>query len=106
MAITPYEALAMVPKSQEVSLLRTAQMQKENAQQAQIAGTVQQQTEQKMQRTEKADQKDETPFKYDAKEKGNGSYSGSGQGKKKQKEEGTVKESKKNLSNSTFDITI
>ena len=75
MAITPYEALAMVPKSHEVSLLRTNQMQKENTQQAQIAGTVQQQTEQKMQRTEKAEQKEETPFKYDAKEKGNNAYS-------------------------------
>ena len=52
MAITPYEALAMVPKSQEASLFRTSQMQKENAQQAQIAGQVQQQTEQKMNRTE------------------------------------------------------
>ena len=74
MAITPYEALAMIPKSQEASLFRTNQMQRENAQQAQIAGTVQQQTEQKMQRTEKADQKDDTPFKYDAKEKGNNAY--------------------------------
>ena len=74
MAITPYEALAMVPKSQEASLFRTAQMQKENAQQSQIAVTVQQQTEQKMQRTEKADAKDETPFKYDAKEKGKNAY--------------------------------
>ena len=40
MAITPYEALAMVPKSQEASLFRTAQMQKENAQQTQIANVV------------------------------------------------------------------
>ena len=63
MAITPYEALAMVPKSQEASLFRTAQMQKENSQQAQIANAVQQQAEQKMTRTVKAEQKDETPFK-------------------------------------------
>ena len=69
MAITPYEALAMVPKSQEASLFRTAQMQKESSQQAQIAVNVQQQAEQKLQRAEKADQKDETPFKFDAKEK-------------------------------------
>ena len=53
MSITPYEALAVAPKSQEASMFRTAQMQKESAQQSQIAGMVQQQAEQKMTRTEK-----------------------------------------------------
>ena len=53
MSITPYETLAIAPKSQEVSILRTSQIQKENAQQTQIAGTVQQQTQQKTTRTEK-----------------------------------------------------
>ena len=47
MSITPYETLAVAPKSQEASIFRTSQMQKENAQQAQIAGAVQQQAQQK-----------------------------------------------------------
>lgn len=105
MAITPYEALAMVPKSQEASLLRTAQMQKENAQQAQIAGTIQQQTEQKMSRTEKMEQKDETPFKYDAKEKGNNAYAEQKERERKKKEE-QEKEDRKKLYGCTFEITI
>lgn len=105
MAITPYEALAMVPKSQEVSLLRTAQMQKENAQQSQIAGTVQQQVEQKMNRTEKTEHKDETPFKYDAKEKGNNAYSQQQEKERKKKEE-QEKEDRKKMYGCTFEITI
>ena len=40
MAGISYEALAVAPKSQEASMVRTAQMQKENAQQAQILGAV------------------------------------------------------------------
>ena len=105
MAITPYEALAMVPKSQEVSMLRTNQMQKENTQQAQIAGTVQQQTEQKMQRAEKAEHKDETPFKYDAKEKGNNEYSRQKEKERKKREE-QEKEDRKKLYGCTFEISI
>ena len=87
MAITPYEALAMIPKSQEASMFRTNQMQKESAQQSQIAGTIQQQTEQKLNRTEKMGQKDETPFKYDAKEKGNNAYAKQQEKERKNKEE-------------------
>jgi len=105
MAITPYEALAMVPKSQEASLFRTAQMQKENAQQAQIASTVQQQTEQKMIRTVKMEQKDETPFKYDAKEKGNNAYSEQKEKERKKKEE-QEKEDRKRLYGCTFEVSI
>ena len=105
MAITPYEALAMIPKSQEASLLRTNQISKENAQQAQIAGTVQQQAEQKMNRTEKAEQKDETPFKYDAKEKGGGQYSGDG-GKQRKHGEQTESVQLKGQIKQGFDIKI
>lgn len=105
MAITPYEALAMIPKSQEASVFRTNQMQKENAQQSQIAGNIQQQTEQKMNRTEKMDQKDATPFKYDAKEKGNNAYARQQEKERKKKEE-EEKEDRKKMYGCTFEITI
>lgn len=105
MAITPYEALAMIPKSQEASMFRTNQMQKESALQSQIAGNIQQQTEQKLKRTEKMDQKDETPFKYDAKEKGNNAYARQQEEKRKKKEE-QEKEDRKKLYGCTFEITI
>lgn len=106
MSITPYETLAVAPKSQEASIFRTSQMQKENAQQAQIAGSVQQQAEQKMTRTEKMNQKDETPFKYDAKEKGNNAYSRQQQEKERKKKEEQEKEDRKRLFGCTFEISI
>ncbi len=105
MSITPYETLAIAPKSQEASLFRTNQMAKETAQQAQIAGTVQQQTEQKMNRTEKLNQKEETPFKYDAKEKGNNAYARQQEKERKQKEE-QEKEDRKKMYGCTFEITV
>ena len=105
MSITPYETLAIAPKSQESSLFRTAQMQKDTAQQAQIAGTVQQQNEQKMNRTEKMNQKDETPFKYDAKEKGNNAYAQQQEKERKKKEE-QEKEDRKKMYVCTFEISI
>lgn len=105
MAITPYEALAMIPKSQEATFMKMNQMQKENSQQAQITGMLQQQNEHKMQRTEKADQKGETPFKFDAKEKGNNAYSKQEEKERKKKEEKEIEERKK-LYGCTFEITV
>ena len=104
MSITPYEALAVAPKSQEASMFRTAQMQKESAQQSQIAGMVQQQAEQKMTRTEKASQKEETPFKFDAKEKGNNAYAKQQEKERKKKEE-QEKEDRKKMYGCTFEIS-
>ena len=105
MSITPYETLAIAPKSQEVSILRTSQIQKENAQQAQIAGTVQQQGQQKMNRTEKMAKNEETPFYYDAKEKGNNEYKRRQQKEQKKKEE-KEKQDRKRMLGCTFDITV
>ncbi len=106
MSITPYEALAVAPKSQEASIFRSAQLNKENAQQSQIASMVQQQTEQKMTRTEKMNQKDETPFKYDAKEKGNNAYSRQQEEKERKKKEEQEVEDRKKLLGCTFEISI
>lgn len=105
MSITPYEALAIAPKSQEASMFRTSQMQKESSQQTQIAGAFQQQTEQKMTRTEKSSQKEETPFKFDAKEKGNNAYARQQQERKKKKEEKEA-EDRKRMLGCTFEISV
>lgn len=105
MAGISYEALAVAPKSQEASMFRTAQMQKENAQQAQIAGAIQQQAQQKMTRTEKTSKNDETPFKFDAKEKGNNAYEQQEQRERKQKEEKEA-EDRKRMLGCTFEISV
>lgn len=105
MSITPYETLAVAPKSQEASMFRTAQLQKESAQQAQIAGALQQQTQQKMTRTEKSSGKEETPFKFDAKEKGNNAYQQQKERERKQKEEQEA-EDRKRMLGCTFEISV
>ncbi len=105
MSITPYEALAVAPKSQEASIFRTQQMQKENAQQAQIAGNIQQQVEQNLNRTTKTEQKDETPFKFDAKEKGNNAYSEQ-EKRERQKKEEQEQEDRKRMLGCTFEVSV
>lgn len=105
MSITPFEALAVAPKSQEASIFKTAQMQKETGQQTQIAGMVQQQAQQKMNRTEKSAGKEETPLHYDAKEKGNNAYTQQEQ-KERKKQEEKEKEERKRMLGCTFDITV
>ncbi len=105
MSITPYEALAVAPKSQEASIFRSAQMTKETAQQTQIAGAFQQQNEQKMTRTEKTSQNDATPFKFDAKEKGNNAYYQQQQ-KERQKKEEQESEDRKRMLGCTFEISV
>lgn len=105
MSITPFEALAVAPKSQEASIFKTTQVQKETGQQTQIAGMVQQQTQQKMSRTEKAAGRDETPLHYDAKEKGNNSYTQQQQ-KERKKQEEHENEERKRMLGCTFDITV
>ena len=105
MSITPYETLAIAPKSQEASIFRTNQMQKESAQQAQIAGNLQQQTQMKMHRPEKSSQKEETPFKFDAKEKGNNAYPQQKERERKQKEEQESQDRKRMLG-CTFEISV
>ena len=105
MSITPYETLAIAPKSQEASIFRSGQLQKESAQQAQIAGTVQQQTQQRMTRTEKTDGKEETPFKFDAKEKGNNAYQQQQERERRKKEEKEA-EDRKRMLGCTFEVSV
>ena len=105
MSITPYETLAVAPKSQQASMFHTNQLSKEHAQQTQIAGMVQQQAEQKLTRTEKTAQNDSTPFHYDAKEKGNNKYEQQKQKERKKKEE-QEQEERKRMLGCTFDITV
>ena len=51
-------------------------------------------------------QKDETPFKYDAKEKGNNAYSRQQEEKERKKKEEQEKEDRKKLFGCTFEISI
>ena len=105
MPITRLDMISMAPKTQEATAFKHQEMQKPVQDQANFQMQMNTQTRQQLTQTTKTSETYKQK-KYDAKEKGNGSYSGSSQGKKKQKEEGTATEPIKNLHNSTFDITI
>ena len=105
MPITRLDMISMAPKTQEATAFKQQEVQKPVQDQANFQTQMNIQTRQQMTQTTKTSETYKQK-KFDAKEKGNGSYSGSGQGKKKQTEEGTLQEQKKNLSSSTFDITI
>ncbi len=87
MAITPIEMYTMIPKSQEAANVRHGEQVRENAQQA---GTMQQLTQKSdadSMRTVAATQTENPDYRYDAKEGGNGQYSGNQGRKKEEKEE-------------------
>ncbi|MBP5532966.1 MAG: hypothetical protein J6X68_03280 [Lachnospiraceae bacterium] len=104
--ITPIEMYSMVPKSQEASMLHSAQNAKHTAQHEsgmqEIAREVRQNTQQIV-HTTSAENPD---YRYDAKEQGNGSYS-SGEKKKKKKEDGSEHGNEhKEENHGGFDIRI
>ena len=106
MPITRLDMISMAPKTQEATAFKHQETQKPMQDQSnfqmQMKAEIQQHLTQTTKSSETYKQK-----KYDAKEKGNGSYGGSGQGQKKQKEdEEKLQEQRKKMSGSTFDITI
>lgn len=105
MSITPFEALAVAPKSQEASFIKTAQQTKENSQQVQLTGMLQAQAQQKLNRAEKPEEKSKTELYYDAKEKGSNAYAKQ-QERERQKKEQQAEEERKRMLGCTFDITV
>lgn len=86
MGITPIEMYTMVPKSQEASNVKQATHSQEQAAQSNIVSHVQTVAKQNSVQTVKASESQKEEYRYDAKEKGNGSFSGN-KGKKKEEEE-------------------
>ena len=87
MPITRLDMISMAPKTQEATAFKHQEIQKPVQDQANFQMQMNTQTRQQMTQTTKTSETYKQK-KYDAKEKG------------------TVTEPKKNLSNSTFDITI
>lgn len=84
--ITPIEMYTMVPKSQEASNVRHGEQARFNSQQEGAVQAINQQAGENTQRAVGATKAEQGDYRYDAKEKGNNSYSGE-QGNKKKKEE-------------------
>lgn len=88
MSIPPIERALVPQKSQEASQLQYANQQKQAHAQDQTVVQYHNTLRQNTQQTVKMTKSENNEYRYDAKNKGNGSYSGKKQeGKKKQEEE-------------------
>jgi len=94
-----------IMKSQEASQLKHIDSQKNQREQVQISKDFHQLVNHKQFKTTNTSKTDNKEYRYDAKEKGNNSYTGSGSKKKDQKEE-NKKESKEPTKSGGFDILI
>lgn len=103
MPITPIEMASMAPKSQEVSNYKHQESQKPMNDQILIHNKLNHDVKQNSQQTVKTNKGDNKEYRYDAKEKGNNSYSGSNSNKKKKEES---KEEKSKMKSGSIDIRI
>lgn len=104
MPITRLDMISMAPKTQEAGTYKQQEVWHTTTQQQNIAGAVQQQVRKQETQTVRSNKTENEEQKYDAKERGKGSYGGSSGRKKEQEKE---KEAQRvRMRGSTFDITV
>ena len=97
--ITPIEMYTMIPKSQEASHVKQGELAKDASRQAEAMQHIENQANDNTQRTVRMSETENPEYRYDAKEKGNNSYSG--QEHKKGEEDREEEEKKKKGFNMT-----
>ncbi len=105
MSIPPIERVLVPTKSQEASQFQHAQMQKQTHAQEQLGVQYNNMVRHNSEQTVKMTKSENNEYRYDAKEKGNGKFSGKKQGKKKQEQNDTEKE-KTQIHISRFDMRV
>lgn len=106
MPITPIEVAAMVPKSQDASYQKQQQTQKPINEQIQIHQHINSEIKHNNQQAVRLQKGDNTEYRYDAKEKGNNSYSGSKQKKDKKDKNEKNQKLKQSQMPGSIDIRI
>lgn len=107
MAIRPVEVQGVVQRSQDIGQIKQNQDQKPVVDQNNIQTHMQRETERNLRQVTKFDNADKKENRYDAKEKGNGSYFGNRKKQNEKKE--TVDEDSvllKSVHQGTFDVKI
>ena len=104
MSIRPIDMAMMPNKSQEVSQIQSAANQKQTHAQEQLGVQYNQNIRHNSQQTVKATKGENNEYRYDAKEKGNNSFSNNKRKKGKQKKE--KENDKKSIGMSNLDIRI
>lgn len=104
MALGPIEMNVVVTRSQDISLFKQNEDNKPMLDQGNILQNVQKKVQDQNQQVNQADNAEYHEYRYDAKEKGNGSYQDNRDRNKKDKKksDGTVKEKR----SAGFDIRI
>jgi len=92
MSIPPIERALVPPKTQEASQFQHAHQQKQAHAQEQLGVQYHNTLQHNSQQTVKMTKSENNEYRYDAKEKGNGKFSGQKKGKKKQEQEEEKKE--------------
>jgi hypothetical protein len=107
MSITPIEIATMAPKSQEVSIHKVQESQKPMNDQALLSKQFNNEIMHNNSQTVKTIKSDNKEYRYDAKEKGNNSFTNSNPQKKK-KDDSKDKEAvpKDNFRSGSIDIKI
>ncbi len=103
MPITPIEIATMAPKSQEVTHYKHQESQKPLNEQIVIGQQFNNHIKHDSQQTVQTIKSENKEYRYDAKEKGNNSYSGKKQDKKKKEKEAAPKD---NFRSGSIDIKI
>lgn len=107
MAIRPVEVQGVVQRSQDIGQIKQNQDQKPLVDQNNIQTQIHRETEHKSRQVTKFEDADKKENRYDAKEKGNGSYFGKkGRQNKKQSEEDSDSVMLKSVHPGSFDVKI
>ena len=100
----PVENITMAPKSQEASHMHQNMLNKQQANQSNIAGSFANDVKKNSQQTVKATKGENNQFLYDAKNKGNGKFYRDD--KKKENKDSSEKEQETEIKISNFDVKI
>ena len=92
MAINPIEMNGMVTRSQDISMLKHNEDSRAVLQQGNVANAIVKKTQEKSEQVVNPEKTEYNEYRYDAKEKGNGSYQDNRKDnqKKKKQEDGRV----------------
>ncbi|MGN0141323.1 MAG: hypothetical protein ACI4AD_03785 [Roseburia sp.] len=94
MSIRPVEFNGMIQRTQDVSNMKQAEDNRPVVEQHNIQVQQQKQEDRLAHQVQDPEEKENTGYRYDAKEKGNNSYQGSGGKERRKKKEDTVKDGK------------
>lgn len=106
MTIRPVDLNGMIQRTNDVSTIKQQEDTKPFVDQQNIQTGMIKQQERKMKEVVHANDAEEPEYRYDAKEKGNGSYQGQKKKKKGKKNEETLGQIKKKDSIQGFDVRI